>query len=87
MEGQALCVSTVFGPLAACMTGGLGVTTLFIYRQSGEELNASVVQYMQSVYEKSGMSSMGEGMSCGVVVVVVKHSTLRWFGHPERMGE
>ncbi len=28
----------------------------------------------------------GEGMSCGVVEMM-KHSTLRWFGHLERMDE
>ncbi len=39
----------------------------------------------ENVYRKFGMSSKGEGMSCGVVLV--KHSTLRWFGHLERMDE
>jgi len=39
----------------------------------------------ESVYKKFGVSVKGEGMNCGVVEVV-KHSTLRWFGHLERMG-
>ncbi len=38
----------------------------------------------ENVYRKFGMSSR-EGMSCGVVEM--KHSTLRWFGHLERMDE
>ncbi len=38
------------------------------------------------VYRKFGTSSRGEGMSCGVVEMV-KRSTLRWFGHLERMDE
>ncbi len=37
----------------------------------------------ENVYRKFGMSSRGEGMSCGVVMV--KQSTLRWLGHLERM--
>ncbi len=40
----------------------------------------------ENVYRKFGMSSRGEGMSCGVVEMV-KRSTLRWFGHLERMDE
>ncbi len=40
----------------------------------------------ENVYRKFGMSSRGEGMGCGVVKIV-KHSTLRWFGHLERMDE
>ncbi len=40
----------------------------------------------ENVYRKFGMSSRGEGMSCGVVEVM-KRSTLRWFGHLERMDE
>ncbi len=39
----------------------------------------------ESVYGKFGMSFKSEGMNCGVVEVV-KCSTLRWFGHLERMG-
>ncbi len=37
----------------------------------------------ESVYEKCGMSGRGSGMGC--VVEWVKRSTLRWFGHIERM--
>jgi len=40
----------------------------------------------ENVYGRFGMASKGEGMSCGVVEMV-KRSTLRWFGHLERMGE
>ncbi len=40
----------------------------------------------ESVYRRFSMSSRGEGMSCGVVEKV-KCSTLRWFGHLERMNE
>ncbi len=40
----------------------------------------------ENVYRKFGMSSRGEGMSCGVVEIV-KRSTLRWFGHLEWMDE
>ncbi len=40
----------------------------------------------ENVYRKFGMSSRGKGMSCGVVEMV-KRSTLRWFGHLERMDE
>ncbi len=40
----------------------------------------------ENVYRKFGMSSRGEGVSCGVVEMV-KRSTLRWFGHLERMNE
>ncbi len=38
------------------------------------------------VYNRFGMSSKGEGMKGGVVEGV-KHNTLRWFGHMERMAE
>ncbi len=38
------------------------------------------------VYGRYGMASKGEGMSCEVVEVV-KRSTLRWFGHLERVDE
>ncbi len=38
----------------------------------------------ESVYNRFGMTSKGEGMKCGVVEGV-KHNTLRWFGHMERM--
>jgi len=40
----------------------------------------------ESVYNRFGMTSRGEGMKCGVVEGV-KRSTLRWFGHMERMDE
>jgi len=40
----------------------------------------------ESVYNRFGMTSKGEGMKCGVVEGV-KRSTLRWFGHMERMDE
>ncbi len=40
----------------------------------------------ESVYNRFGMSSKGEGMKCEVVEGV-KHNTLRWFGHMERMAE
>ncbi len=40
----------------------------------------------ENVLRKFGMSSRGEGISCGVVEMV-KHSTQRWFGHLERMDE
>ncbi len=39
----------------------------------------------ESVYERCGMTGRGSGMGCGVVEWV-KRSTLRWFGHIERMG-
>ena len=38
----------------------------------------------ESVYERFGMESRGEGIKCGVVEWV-KRNTLRWFGHVERM--
>ncbi len=40
----------------------------------------------KSAYGRFDLSSEGEGLG-RVVVEVVKHSTLRWFGHLERMGE
>ncbi len=39
----------------------------------------------ESVYERCGMRGRGSGVECGVVEWV-KRSTLRWFGHTERMG-
>ncbi len=39
----------------------------------------------ESVYEKCGMRGRGSGVECDVVEWV-KSSTLRWFGHIERMG-
>ncbi len=38
----------------------------------------------ESVYERCGMRGRGSGVGCGVVEWV-KRSTLRWFGHIERM--
>ncbi len=38
-----------------------------------------------SVYERCGMRARGSGVGCGVVEWV-KRSTLRWFGHIERVG-
>ncbi len=38
----------------------------------------------ESVYERCGMRGHGRGVGCGVEWV--KRSTLRWFGHIERMG-
>ncbi len=38
-----------------------------------------------SVYERCGMSGHESEVGCGVVEWV-KRSTLRWFGHIERMG-
>ncbi len=39
----------------------------------------------ESIYERCGMSGRGSGVGCGVVEWV-ERSTLRWFGHIERMG-
>ncbi len=39
----------------------------------------------ESVYERCGMRGCGSGVLCGVVKWV-NRSTLRWFGHIERMG-
>ncbi len=41
---------------------------------------------IENVYRKFGMSSRGERMSCGVVEIL-KRSTLRWFGHLEKIDE
>lgn len=38
---------------------------------------------MECVNEKSGTSSMEEGMSCGMAEMV-KCNNLKWFGHLER---
>ena len=38
----------------------------------------------ESVYNRFGMESRGEGIKCGVVEWV-KRNSLRWFGHVERM--
>ncbi len=39
----------------------------------------------KSVYERCGMRGSGSGVGCGVVEWVTR-STLRWFGHIEKMG-
>ncbi len=39
----------------------------------------------ESVYERCGMRGWGSRVGCGTVVEWVKRSTLRWFGHIERM--
>ncbi len=39
----------------------------------------------ECVYERCGMRGHGSGVRCGVVQCVGR-STLRWFGHIERMG-
>ncbi len=39
----------------------------------------------ECVYESCGMRGRGSGVGCGVVERD-KRSTLRWFGHIERMG-
>ncbi len=39
----------------------------------------------KSVYERCGMRGSGSGGGCGVVEWV-KRSTLRWFGHIQRVG-
>ena len=38
------------------------------------------------MYDKSGMSSKGEGLKCGVAKRM-KQSTLIWYEHMERMAE
>ncbi len=48
-------------------------------------LNGMDGESNESVYGRFGASFKSEGMNCGVVEVV-KHSTLRWFGHCERKG-
>ncbi len=39
----------------------------------------------ESVYERCGMIACANGVNCGVVEWVKRH-TLKWFGHVERMG-
>ncbi len=56
------------------------------YLRSGCSVNRMDGESNENLYRKSGMSSIGEGISCGVVEMV-KCSTLRWFGHLERMNE
>ncbi len=41
----------------------------------------------ENVYKHSGMSHVGVGKKCGVVLVEVKRQTLKWFDHRERMEE
>lgn len=40
---------------------------------------------IESVYERGGMCGKGEGMNYGVLEVV-KVSTLKWYGHLEKIG-
>ncbi len=51
------------------------------YLRGGCGVNRMDGESNENVYINFGMSSRGEGMSCGVVMV--KRSTLRWFGHLE----
>ncbi len=55
------------------------------YLRGGCGVNRMDGESNENVYRKF-MSSRGEGMSCGVVEMV-KRSTLRWFGHLERIGK
>ncbi len=55
------------------------------YLRGGCGVNRMDGESNKNVYKKFGMSSRGEGMSCGVVMV--KRNTLKWFGHLERMDE
>ncbi len=56
------------------------------YLRGGCGVNRMDRKSNENVYRKFGMSSRGEGMSSGVVEMV-NHSTLRWFGHLERIDE
>ncbi len=56
------------------------------YLRSACDLKRMDGESNQSLYGKFGMSFKREGMNCGVVEVI-KCSTLRWFGHFERIGE
>ncbi len=56
------------------------------YLRGGCGVNRMDGESNENVYRKFGMSSRGEGMSCGVVEMV-KHTTLRRFGHLLRMDE
>ncbi len=49
------------------------------YVRGGCDVNRIDVKSNENVYKRFGISSRGEGMSCEMVVV--KHSTLRWFEH------
>ncbi len=55
------------------------------YLRSACGLNWMDGESNENVYGKFGMSFKSEGMNCEVVEVV-KHSTLKWFGHLVRMG-
>ncbi len=55
------------------------------YLRGGCGVNRMDGESNKNVYRKFGISSREE-MSCGVVEMV-KRSTLRWFGHLERMDE
>ncbi len=56
------------------------------YLRDGCHVNRMDGERNENAYRKFGISSRGEGMSCGVVEMV-KRSTLRWSGHLERMDE
>ncbi len=56
------------------------------YLRGGCGVNRMDGESNENIYRKFGMSSRGEGTSCGVVELV-KCSTLRWFGHLEKMDE
>ncbi len=56
------------------------------YLRGGCGVNRMDGESNENVHRKFGMSSRGDGMSCGVVEMV-KRSTLRWSGHLERMDE
>ncbi len=56
------------------------------YLRGGCGVNRMDGKSNENIYGKFGMFTRGEGMSCGVVEMV-KRSTLRWFGHLERMDE
>ncbi len=56
------------------------------YLRGGCGVNRMDGECNENLYRKFGMSSRGEGMSCGVVEMV-RRSTLIWFGHMERMDE
>ncbi len=56
------------------------------YLRGGCGVNRMDGENNESVYRRFGMTSKREEMSCGVVEMV-SCSTLRWFGHLERMDE
>ncbi len=55
------------------------------YLRGGCSVNRIDGESNENIYRKFGMSNR-EGINCGVVEMV-KRSTLRWFGHLERMDE